>query len=227
MEAPGSVSAALALLDLARRRNDDQAALRAYAHLCDSELGGGVPALYALLRGDLLEGAEASACYAQALDDPRTDLAAAVSLLATPLPFTTAEQRAYAEEVLAESGVQAPDELREPRAAYGALREALGNRAAATPNGWLDLARAAPNDALRAALLVQGLRALRVARGTDAADEIFLLAQEAEELAEQQADAAIAIDEALAPSDDPEVRAQSIGRKLSHDEAGRSRALEV
>lgn len=226
VQAPGSVSAALALLDLARVRKDDQAALRAYSHLCESELGGGVPALYALLRGDALDGVDASASYAQALDEPLTGLAAAVSLLCIPLPFTTPEQRAYSEEVVAEAGGIVPEGVAEFTGAYAALREALDARGGSSANAWLDVARVAPDESLRAGLLVQGLRALRVARGTDAADEIFLLAQEAEELADGYADAAIAIDEALAPSDDAEVRAKSIGRKLRHDDAGRRNALD-
>ncbi len=231
VQAPGSASPALALLDLARARNDEQTALRAYSHLCESDLEGGVPALYAVLRGDALgagsaKGADASASYAQALEDPQTALAAAVSILSIPMPFTTAEQRAYAEEVLAEAGDAAPEGVRAFTAAYGGLREALGERGGTSASAWLDVAGVAPDEGLRAAALVQGLRALRVSRGADAADEIFMLAQEAEALADAHADAAIAIDEALAPSDDAEVRAESIGRKLRHDDARQRNALD-
>jgi len=68
VDAPTSPSAALALLDIARRQGDAEARLRAYAQLSDSVLGGGVPELYALLRGDglgLSGEAEASAAMSE------------------------------------------------------------------------------------------------------------------------------------------------------------------
>jgi len=231
IEAPESASAALALLDLARTRNDEQTALRAYSHLSECDLGGGVPALFALLRGDVLgsgsaKGADAGSSYARALEDPNTALPAAVSILSIPTTFTSAEQRSYAEEILAEADVTPSDGVREFTAAYAGLRQGLGEGGVSSAGAWLDLAGVAPNEGLRASTLVQGLRALRVARGVDAADEIFMLAQEADGLADAHADAAIAIDEALAPSDDAEIRADAIARKLRHDDGGRRTSLD-
>jgi tetratricopeptide (TPR) repeat protein len=225
VEAPGSASAGLALLDIARRQDDVHARLRAYTHLCDADLGGGVPALYALLRGDLLRAVDdpdTSRAYEQALEHPTTALAAAAALLSTPLRLTTAEQRSAAEEVLADADVTPARGSGGFGAAYGALRASLGDRGALGGDAWLELAALAPSDALQAGALLQGLRAKRVAQGAEGADELFLLAQEAGGLAETQPDAAIAIDEAVAPGDDAEFRADALERRLAYsDSVGR------
>ena len=220
LEAPGSPSAGLALLDVARRQDDAHARLRAYAHLSESDLGGGVPELYALLRGDALSSvgdADAGDAYERALDHPVTALCAAVALLSTPTNLTTGDQRSVSEEVLADASPQ--EHADGFGAAYGALRASLGEEGVSAGDAWLQLAALAPTDALRAGTLLQGLRAERIARGAGAADEIFMLAQEAEGLAEVHADAAIAIDEALAPGDDAEFRANALASKLHHSEA--------
>ena len=231
LEAPRSPSAALALLDVARRQNDEQGLARAYAHLSDADLGGGISELYALLRGDALgSGSEArpaaSDSYQRALDHPATALAAAIALLSMPPGLATADQRSAAEEALADA--EPPRETQSAfGTAYGVLRASLEERSSSASDAWLQLASSAPNESLRAEVLVQGLRAARVVRGVDAADELFMLAQEAEDLAELNADAATAIDEALAPGDDAELRANALATKRKHSEALGRGALDA
>ena len=230
LEAPASPSAALALLDIARRQDDPHARLRAYAHLSRSDLGGGVPELYALLRGDALDNeneVEAAEAYERALEHPATALAAAVALLSMPIRLTTSDQRLAADEALADADEAPEREAHAFGAAYDALRPSLGDQDASAGAAWLQLAALAPSEALRAGSLLQGLRAERVSRGAEANDEIFMLAQEAETLAEGHAEAAVAIDEALASGDDAEFRAHALERKLHHSEAVGRRALDA
>ena len=230
LETPSSPGAALALLDVARRQDDAHTRLRAYAHLSNTELGGGVPELYALLRGDALgseNGSDAAKAYERALEHPATALCAAVALLSIPTRLTTTDQRSAAEEVLADAGDTLAEDAHEFGAAYGALRASLGNQSASGGDAWLQLAALAPTEALRAGALLQGLRAERIARGTEATDELFMLAQDAEALAEAHAEAAIAIDEALAPGDDAEFRVHALERKLHHSEAVGRAALDA
>jgi tetratricopeptide (TPR) repeat protein len=219
LESPGSLSAALALLDVARRQDDTHTRLRAYAHLSDADVGGGVPQLYALLRGDTLRdggNADAGEAYERALEHPTTALFAAVALLSTPTRLATADQRSAAEEVLADAEPAHPEAARGFAAAYGALRASLGQEGASASDAWLQLATLAPTDDLRAGALLQGLRDARIAEGTDTADELFMLAQEADELAESHPDAAVVIEEALTPDDDAEFRASALDKKLRH-----------
>jgi tetratricopeptide (TPR) repeat protein len=232
LEAPRSPSAALALLDITRRQDDMNAMVRAYAQVSDAVLGGGVPELYALLRGDALgAGSEAAAgandAYGQALGHPATALAAAVALLSMPSRLTTADQRSAAEEALADADAAPQEAAHGFSAAYGALRASLGEEGSSAGDAWLQLSELAPTEGLQAGALLQGLRAARVARGAEAADELFMLAQEAEDLAEANADAAIAIDEALAPGDDAELRANALERKLHYSEALGRGALDA
>jgi len=230
LEAPSSPSAALALLDIARRQNDAGAMARGYAHLSDDALGGGVSELYALLRGD---AGDASEAYERALEHPATALAAAVALLSMPTRLTTAEQRSAAEEALGDAGGASQEAANGFGEAYGALRASLGEEGSSAGDAWFQLAALAPTPNLQAAALLQGLRATRIARGVEAVDELFMLAHEAEDFAEVHADAATAIDEAIAPGDDPELRANALLRKLQHSEdlgrgaldAARCRAL--
>jgi len=230
LESPSSPSAALALLDVARRQDDAHARLRAYAHLSDTELGGGVRELYALLRGDAL-GREsevgAGDAYERALEHPATALAAAVALLSLPTRLTTADQRSAAEEALADAGTAPTEDTDGFGAAYGALRASLGEEGASASDAWLQLATLAPTEGLQAGALLQGLRAERIARGIEATDELFMLSHEAESLAEVHADAAVVIDEALAPGDDAEFRANALARKLQHSEAVGRGALDA
>ena len=228
LEAPGSPSAALALHDVARRQDDTHVRLRAYAQLSDANLGGGVSELYALLRGDALSparDADAGKAYERALDHPATALCAAVALLSTPTRLTTADQRSVAEEALADASP--PEHADGFGAAYGALRASFGDEGASASDAWLQLAALAPTDGLRAGALLQGLRAERIAQGAGATDELFMLAQEAEGLAQLCPDAAIAIDEALAPGDDAEFRANALEGKLHHSEAVGRGALDA
>ena len=230
LESPNSPAAALALLDVARREDDARARLRAYAHLSNTDLGGGVPELYALLRGDALGGENevgAGEAYERALEHPVTALSAAVALLSTPTRLTTTEQRSAAEEVLADADAAPAEDAHGFGAAYGALRVSLGNESASATDAWLQLAALAPTEGLRAGALLQGLRAERIARGAEATDDLFMLAQEAEALAEVHAEAAVAIDEALAPGDDAELRVHALERKLHHSEAVGRGALDA
>jgi tetratricopeptide (TPR) repeat protein len=221
-DAPGSLSAALALLDIARRQDDRHLTLRAYTELSQTDVGGGVPELFALLRGDELGSsneAGASGAYEQALEHPTTMLAAAIALLSMPSRLTTADQRLAAEEALSDAGAATQADADGFAAAYGALRASLGEEGSASGDAWLQIATSAPTEGLRAGALLQGLRVTSIARGSDATDEIFLLAQEAEGLSGIHADAAIAIDEALAPADDAELRVRALEQKLHHSES--------
>ncbi len=226
-QSPQSSSAALALADVARRQADRVARLRAYEQLSGAELGGGVPELFALLRGDALafangHSANASASYERALEHAVTAVPSAVALLSTPRTDTTEDQRALAEEILADTRAPAV-EANGFSSAYAALRGALDERGSSGDDAWLKLATVAPNDALRAGALLHGLREMRIARGEQAVDELFMLAHESEELADDYPEAAIAIDETLAPGDDPELRAAALRRKLRHStDLGRS-----
>jgi len=159
--------------------------------------------------------ASASASYERALEHPVTAVPSAVALLSSPLTDTTEDQRALAEEILADARAPAV-EANGFAAAYAALRGALEERGSSADDAWLKLAAVAPNDALRAGTLLHGLREMRIARGEQAVDELFMLAHESEELAEDHPEAAIAIDETLAPGDDPELRAAALARKLRH-----------
>lgn len=221
-DAPGSLSAALALLDIARRQDDRHQTLRAYTELSQTDVGGGVPELFALLCGDELGSsneAGASGAYEQALEHPTTMLAAAIALLSMPSRLTTADQRLAAEEALSDAGAATQADADGFAAAYGALRASLGEEGSSSGDAWLQIAASAPTGGLRAGALLQGLRATSIARGSDATDEIFLLAQEAEGLSGIHADAAIAIDEALAPADDAELRVRALEQKLHHSES--------
>ena len=232
LEDPSSPSPALALLDIARRRGDAEATLRAYERLSESNLGGGVPELYALLRGDALAfretvGAETSDAYERGLEHPTSAVAAAVALMSLPRRLTSAEQRAASEEVLADVGESSENIAEGFETAYGALRASLAEESSSSGDAWLQLAALAPSESLRAAALLQGLRATRIAQGAGAADEIFMLAQDAGVLSESQSDATIAIDEALAPGDDAEIRAHALEHKRRHSEAIGRGALDA
>ena len=230
-----SAAAALALGDVARRMGDDALRLRASALVEQAELGGGVSELVALLCADTSDGAsvDAPACYERALGHPITSSSAAAALLSTPRPMTTEEQRAAAEEILADAGASLNGSGNGFSTAFSALRDSLGKQGSSTGDAWLQLASLAPNESLRAGALLQGLREIRVDQGDRAIDELFMLAQEAEGLAASHPEAAIAIDEVLAPGDDPELRAATLRRKLDHSaelgrgalDAAHSRAL--
>ncbi len=231
-QAPDSPSAVLALADVARRDDDGDTIADLYASLSKMELGGGVPALFSLLRGDLLAGRSAGSvaateAYDRALDEPVSALHASAALLSTPLQQTSHEQRMAAEEIFFEAGMPLTDPTDDAAAAFGPLRFALGRQDATTGEAWLRLGTAAPNESIATATLLHGLRATRIARGEESADELFMLAQEAEPWAATHPEAAIAIDEALAPGDDPEIRAAAFAHKLNHSSSlGRS-ALEA
>ena len=230
VDAPGSTSAALALLDVARLEANADATRRAYASLSESSLGGGVPELFALLRGDVLgleDDIGAGRAYELALEHPCTGTAAAIAILSLPLKFGDAEQRAAAEELLADAGAATLEDRDGFAAAYGALRASLGADHWSAGDAWLRLSTMAPSEGLQAAALLQGLRASGIARGTEAADELFMLAQDAEALSGLHPDAAVAMDEALAPSDDAALRVHALARKLQHSEAVGRTALDA
>jgi len=235
---PQSASAALALADLGRRRKDAGMLLRAYEALSHIELGGGVPELFALRKADMLrdlegDSSEASRQYERALEHPVTALPSAVALLSLPLARTSEEQRASAVEVLADAGASFEASENGFGTAYSSLRAALGQEGSTAGLAWVELARLAPNDALRAGTLLHGLREVRLARGEDAIDDLFILAQESGDLSAEHPEAAIAIEEVLGPGDDPELRITAFERKLRHStalgrsvlEAARCRAL--
>ena len=229
-DAPGSTAAALALLDVARRQMDASATRRAYASLANGDLGGGVPELFALLRGDSLgpdDGVDACAAYELALEHPSTSAAAAIAILSLPVKLSNANQRAASEELLADAGAATLSDTNGFTANYGALRASLGDEGSSAGDAWLRLSAEAPTEALRAAALLQGLRASRIARGAEAADELFMLSQEADALSALHPDAAVAIDEALAPSDDAALRVHALVQRLQHSEALGRAALDA
>lgn len=231
-EDPFSPSPALALLDVARRRGAADATLRAYDRLSGSALGGGVPELYALLLGDALASAEsvsakASDAYERGLEHPSSAMAAAVALLSIPSGLTSAGQRAASEEILADASASSEETAEGFDTVYGALRASLAEGTSSSGDAWLQLAALAPSESLRAAALLQGLRVTRIAQGAGAADEIFMLAQEAGVLSESQSDATTAIDEALAPGDDAEIRAHALEHKRRHSHAIGRDALDA
>ena len=168
----GSARLTLCRTRLARRRAPPGRHAREAAGLCSplgADLGGGVPELYALLRGDALSPlatADAAEAYERALEHPATALAAAVALLSTPTRLTTADQRSAAEEALADASP--PEHADGFGAAYGALRASLGDEGASASDAWLQLAALAPTDGLRAGVSSQGLRAERIAQGAGA-----------------------------------------------------------
>ena len=229
-ESPRSPSAALSLHDIARLQSDSQTALRAHESLRGSELGGGVPELYAVLRGDALGSSnsiESSAAYEQALGHSSTAAAAAVALLSIPGQPSDADQRLAAEEVLLEAGAGGSKDSHGFSDSYAALRASLDNVTSSGGSAWLRLSAAAPSEGLRAGALLQGLRAIAVARGADAADELFILAQEAEAPSAREPDAAAAISEALAPTDDAELRVHALDQALAHSESLGRAALDA
>lgn len=223
---PSSPSAALALLDIARRQGDSGAKIRAYAALAEGDLGGSVPELCSVLLGDALGFAgresEAADAYESALDEPATSIAAAVGLLSVPARLTTDSQRGAAERLLGQAVPPTADRSGGFAEAYGAWRLSL-ERSAPAGDAWLLLSDVAPNPQVRAAALLQGLRATSTARGAEAADELFLLAQDASDIATGTLEAAVGIDEALSAGDDPEFRAGALEYRLEHS-AGVGRA---
>ncbi len=227
---PSSPSAALALLDIARRQGDAGATIRAYEALAQCELDGGVSDLYSVLLGDALGDAgresEAAEAYEAALDDPATSIAAAIGLLCVPGRLTTDSQRGVAERVLERAVPSTDDPPPGFAEALGAWRADLA-RSTPTGDAWLRLSELAPLDHLRAGALLQSLRATSVARAADAADELFLLAQGTAELAKDELDATIAVDEASSPADDPEFRAAALEHRLHHSDVLGRAALEA
>ena len=227
---PSSPSAGLALLDIARRQDDAGATIRAYDALAQCELDGGVSELYSVLLGDALGFAgresEAAEAYEVALDDPATSIAAAIGLLSVPGRLTTDSQRGVAERILERALPSIDDASPSFAEVYGAWRADLES-SAPTGDAWLRLSELAPDDRLRAGSLLQGLRATSTTRGVDAADELFLLAQETGELAALELEAAVAIDEASSPADDPEFRARALEHRLHHSDVVGRAAIEA
>lgn len=222
--APRSVSAALALGDVARRQSDADQRSCAYAALMDSDLGAGVPELFALLRGDALGLDEPSApwaadAYERALSHPATASSAAVALLSMPLGATRAEARAAAEEIVndAHGGGRPMDAGFE--AAYGGLRASFSQEGTSAGEAWLQLVDLAPTRALRAQTLLQGIRTSRIARGEQALDDLLLCAQEAVDQAEPDSESATLMEEVLAPGDDPDLRVTALRKRLAHTSA--------
>ena len=219
--APDSCSAALALLDVARRQGDGRAAIRAYGVLAESRLEGGVPELFAMLLGDALVAAhregEAAEAYARALEHPATAVPAAIGVLSIPARLTTDAQRAAAERIVAEAEPHTDSATSSAFAeAYDAWRSDL------TPglppaDAWLRLCALSPNESLRASTRLQGLRAIQATGGAEAADEALLVAQVQGALLVDELESAIGIEELLQPADDAELRAAALRRRHDPD----------
>lgn len=225
---PGSASAALSIAELSQRRDDAGSLLQAFDTLSCIELGGGASELFALHKADMLrmleaDSSEAGRQYERALEHPLTTLPSAAALLSLPVARTSDEQRVSATEILADAGVAFDADQNGFGVAFSAIRAALGREGSTAGLAWVELARLAPNDAVRAGTLLHGLREVRLARGEDAIDDLFILAQESGELSAHHPEAAVAIEEVLAPGDDPELRVAALERKLQHSTAiGRS-----
>jgi tetratricopeptide (TPR) repeat protein len=221
---PHSASAALALADVARRRSDSKTRLRAYARLMESGLEDGVPELFALLRGDALgldgaTAAQASEAYGRALEHPIAAPSGAVGLLSMPRDVTNAEMRAAAEETLGDVLEQGAACGNGFAAAYGGLRASWSQEGTSTGDAWLQLAALTPTNALRAQTLLQGVRASRIAKGERALDDLLIRTQESLDLTQLGPETATLLEEALAPGDDPELRAAALDYKLERSGA--------
>ncbi|MEM8609517.1 MAG: tetratricopeptide repeat protein [Myxococcota bacterium] len=223
--APSSPSAALALLDIARKQDDRGAAIRALGALARGDSADTESERFSVLEGDALlevgRAEEAAEAYESALDHPVTELEAAVGLLMTPARATTEAQRHAAERILAGRAPARPEGTGFEEV-YGAWREGLaeGGDSSEVWFRWSDMA---PNERLRARALLEGLRTMAIAQGADAADDVFLKAQDAEPLAAQHPAAAIALDEAISAGDDATFRVTASSHRLEHaDEVGRS-----
>ena len=234
LDATSSVSASLALADLAEETNDETLLLQSFEYLATDEKGAG--SLYDLSRADRLashRGQEelAANLYMRGMADPVTALDAALGLLSLPRRQTTDAQRKAAYETMAR---QLPVEQRATvdgsiervslEGAEGTLSEVVQPLYMSSPkeNGtgaaqaWLRLSELAPVGPLETSLRLQGLRATQLLRGAEAADDLFIAAQASGPLADQALEAAIAIDEALAPGDDPEFRASALRHRIEH-----------
>jgi uncharacterized protein HemY len=225
--APTSASAALALAQLGRRSKQHQTWMDAYDRLASLELGGGVPELFALTRADALRGSAAGSArssdeYERGLEHPVTTVASAVALLSLPVSETDEEQRIAAEEILTDAGAELEPRQDALGTAYQILRGSLGRADSFAAEAWLELGRLTESDALRASTLLQAMRETRIAQGESSMDDLFIMAQQHRDLASEHPEAAIALDEVLAPGDDAELRASALAWKLSHSrELGR------
>ncbi len=81
---------------------------------------------------------------------------------------------------------------------------------------WLRLADATSDKVASADIFLHGLRTKLVVEGNDAADDVFLLAQDLGARAPDTASARAGIEETLEPGDDPDARAASLLGVLEH-----------
>ncbi len=94
-------------------------------------------------------------------------------------------------------------------------------------DAWVSLASAAEDPEAGAELLLAAMRAKIVSQGPDAFDDAFLLAQEIHATAPDAPAAGVALDETLAPGDDPEARVDALSARLLHSGKARPAALEA
>ncbi|MEM7434156.1 MAG: tetratricopeptide repeat protein [Myxococcota bacterium] len=220
--APASASAALSLLDIARQQGDRAASVRAYEALALSELGGENPERFSILHADALRDAhreaEAAEAYEAGLGSPSTSVAGALGVLTTPARATTDAQRGAAEQALQSHVVGAEPTPQQFAATYNAWRSA-GATGDTDAQAWFAWSEMAPNDTVRASTLLHGLRSASLGENANG-DDTFLMAQQAAGTAEQQLQAAVALDESLAPGDDAEFIADALEKRLRHRRSG-------
>ncbi len=246
--APGSTRGAQALLELGRRHDLPDARATAYATLSATATDAQTARRYAMLRADALDlglgqSQEAATLYESALAHEETALSAALALLTMPQQGSLEIQRAEAYALLSEHiplehrMVFDEDAMRMAMAEVGEAEHSFATRYLQTyrtleaeeeaGEAWLSLADLAPSDALTASVRLQGLRVKSLLCGAEAADELFMLAQQTGHLADETLEAATVVDEALGPGDDAELRADALQHRLQHAGALTRAALDA
>ncbi|MEM7135432.1 MAG: tetratricopeptide repeat protein [Myxococcota bacterium] len=220
--APASASAALSLLDIARQQGDRAASIRAYEALSLSELSGESPERFTILHADALRRArreaEAAEAYQAGLASPSTSVAGALGVLTTPARATTDAQRGAAEQALQGHLVGAEPKPQSFADTYNGWRS-TASTGDTDAQAWFAWSEMAPNEAVRASTLLHGLRSASLGEHANG-DDTFLMAQQAEGIAEHRLQAAVALDESLAPGDDAEFIANALDKRLRHRRTG-------
>ena len=102
-----------------------------------------------------------------------------------------------------------------------------GGSPGARAQAWLELGRLTPDTAASAELVLHGLRAQMTELGTDALEDACILAHSIATSAPDEAAAAVALDETMGAADDPETRADALGRRVQHADPKGHFALEA
>lgn len=92
--------------------------------------------------------------------------------------------------------------------------ENLGASHEERANAWLELGERTSDTAAASELLLHGLRAATAEAGSEASEDLFLVAQELMDVAGESPEAAVAIDETMHAGDDPDMRAEALLKRL-------------